>query len=92
MIRNKSNSTIVLEWMGRKKELPAGWSFSQAEGLDPESESYLVLKYPDVLESDIKENLILKMVKEQVKKEVKKKTEKKAEKKTKKVIKRKSKK
>jgi len=59
MIRNKTNSTIVLEWMGKRKELAAGWSAN----LDPESESYLLLKYPDVLEGDIKENVVLKLVK-----------------------------
>ena len=63
MIRNKTNSTIILEWMKQRKELPAGWSAT----LDPESESYLLLKYPDALEGDIKENVVTKLLQKSVK-------------------------
>jgi len=71
MIRNKSKSTIVLEWMGRRQELPAGWSAN----LDPESESYLLLKYPDVLESDVKENIVEKLLAKKIEKKTEEKIE-----------------
>ena len=59
MIINKSDRTLVLEWMGRKKDLPANWSVE----LDKESEDYLCLKYKGEIIGDSDSNLIVEMVK-----------------------------
>lgn len=59
MIINKSDRTLVLEWMGRKKDLPANWSVE----LDKESEDYLCLKYRGEIVGNSNSNLIVEMVK-----------------------------
>ena len=62
MIKNNTDKTLVLEWMGQRKELGAHWSME----LDPESESYLLLKYPE-LSSDSTKNVILDLIKSKTK-------------------------
>ena len=59
MIINNSDKTLILEWMGRSKELPSHWSLE----LDKESEDYLVLKYKGLISGGSSPNSIIEMIK-----------------------------